>query len=85
MTKTQRRLIQHMEEQREGHACCLVTKAHSVLLLYCSAAEIVQMSVIPTPCPDTGLSKHSDPMFLHFCPLNQNLACVGMGGVGGGG
>ena len=27
-------------------------------------------------CGQTGLSKHGHPVFLHFCPLNQNLACV---------
>ena len=32
------------------------------------------------PCPNTVLSKHGDPMFLHFCPLNQNLARVRTGG-----
>ena len=25
---------------------------------------------------NTGLCKHSDHVFLPFCPLNQNLACV---------
>ena len=29
---------------------------------------------------NTGLSKHSDPVFLHFSPLNQGLAHVGTGG-----
>ena len=24
----------------------------------------------------TSLSKHGDPMFPHFCPVDQNLACV---------
>ena len=28
------------------------------------------------PCGNTRLSKHSDPVFPHFCPLNQNLAPV---------
>ena len=28
------------------------------------------------PCPNAGLSKHGDPGFPHFCPLNQNLARV---------
>ena len=28
------------------------------------------------PCSNMGLSKHGDPVFLHFCPLNQNLARV---------
>ena len=32
---------------------------------------------------NTGLSKHGNPMFLHFCPLKQNLAHVST--VGGGG
>ena len=27
-------------------------------------------------CGQAGLSKHGHPVFLHFCPLNQNLACV---------
>ena len=28
------------------------------------------------PRGNMGLSKHGDPVFLPFCPLNQNLACV---------
>ena len=35
------------------------------------------------PCGDTGLSQHGDPVFLHFCPLNQNLIHVRTGGGGG--
>ena len=27
------------------------------------------------PCSKTGLPKHGDSEFLHFRPLNQNLAC----------
>ena len=34
------------------------------------------------PHGNTGLSKHSHPLFLHFCLLNQNLARVRMGGGG---
>ena len=37
------------------------------------------------PRCNMGLSKHGDPVFPHFCPLNQNLARVGTGGRGGGG
>ena len=29
----------------------------------------------------TGLSKHGDPVFPHFCPLNQNLRTRGGGGL----
>ena len=29
-----------------------------------------------TPLPNTGLSKHGDPVFPHFCPWNQKLARV---------
>ena len=32
------------------------------------------------PRGNTGLSQHGDPVFPHFCPLNQNLARVRMGG-----
>ena len=32
------------------------------------------------PPSNTGLSKHGDPVFLHLCPLNQNLGRVGTGG-----
>ena len=32
---------------------------------------------------NTGLSTHGDPVFPHFCPLNQNLANVRTGGGGG--
>ena len=32
--------------------------------------------------PDTGLSKHGDPVFPHCCPLNQNLARVRTSGRG---
>ena len=32
------------------------------------------------PCGNTGLSKHADRVFPHFCPLNQNLARVGTRG-----
>ena len=28
------------------------------------------------PHGNTGLSKHGDPVFPHFCPLNQNLVRV---------
>ena len=30
----------------------------------------------------TGLSQHSDPVFPHFCPLDQNLAHVKTKGGG---
>ena len=30
-----------------------------------------------------GLSKYGDPVFPHFCPLNQNLARLRTGGGGG--
>ena len=33
------------------------------------------------PRGNTGLSKHGDPAFPHFCPLNQNLLRVGTRGV----
>ena len=36
----------------------------------------------PPPCPTTALSKHGDPVFAHFCPLNQNLAYVRTEGGG---
>ena len=34
---------------------------------------------------NTGLSKHGDPVFPHFCPLNQNLTRVRTKGVWEGG
>ena len=34
------------------------------------------------PCRNTGLSKPGDPVFPHFCPLNQNLPVLGQGGGG---
>ena len=33
------------------------------------------------PCSNTGLSQHGDPVFPHFCPLNQDL-CWDNGGGG---
>ena len=39
----------------------------------------------PPPGPNTGLSRHGDPVFPHFCPLNQHLARVRTRGAGGGG
>ena len=32
---------------------------------------------------NTGLSRHGDPVFPHFCPLNQNLVRVMTWGGGG--
>ena len=40
---------------------------------WCVSATCVPWYV---PRSNTGLSKHSDPVFPHFCPLNQNLARV---------
>ena len=34
------------------------------------------------PRGNAGLSKHGDPVFPHFYPLNQNLARVGTRGGG---
>ena len=34
------------------------------------------------PRCNMGLSKHGNRVFPHSCPLNQNLARVGTGGVG---
>ena len=31
--------------------------------------------MVMCPCPNTGLSKHGEAVFPHFCPLNQNAAC----------
>ena len=35
------------------------------------------------PRGNTGLSKHGNPVFPHFCPLKQNPARVGTMGGGG--
>ena len=35
---------------------------------------------VPWSNTNTGLSKHDGPVFLHFCILNRNLACVRTGG-----
>ena len=37
------------------------------------------------PSANMGLPKHGNPVFVHLCPLNQNLACVRTKGGGGGG
>ena len=37
------------------------------------SARCVQWCML---CGNTGFSRHKDPVFPQFCPLNQNLACV---------
>ena len=41
----------------------------------CNMCSVVRAARY-VPRGSTGLSKHGDPVFPHFCPLNQNLARV---------
>ena len=61
--------------------------AEECFVLSCVEGEgwlLFATCVLPyVPHGNMGLCKHGDPVFLHFCPLNQNLACVRTRGVGG--
>ena len=56
-----------------------------LVALYClvlrgRAGSCLQHVSHGTCCRSPGLSKHGDPMFLHFYPLSHNLARVRRGG-----